>query len=69
MRVLQQGEEEGEVRHMGFETGATGERSSPRCSHGGGDGSNFRRGSGSGDRRATWRGSVGKWREGGTRTE
>jgi hypothetical protein len=39
MRVLQQGEEEGEVRHMGFETGVTGEGSSPRCGHGGG--SNF----------------------------
>jgi hypothetical protein len=41
MRVLQQGEEEGEVRHTRLETGATGEGSSPRCGHGGGDGSNF----------------------------
>jgi hypothetical protein len=31
------------VRHTGFETRASGEGSSPRCGHGGGDGSNFPR--------------------------
>jgi hypothetical protein len=54
------------VRHTRFEIGVTREGSSPQCGHGG-DGSNFYGGSGSGDRRTAWRGSVGKWREGGTR--
>jgi hypothetical protein len=58
-------EGEGEVRHTGFETGVTGEGSSPRCGHGGG--SNFHGGSGSCDGRTAWRGLVGKCREGGTR--
>jgi hypothetical protein len=43
MQVLQQGEEEGEVRHTGFETRATGEGSSPRCGHGGGSNFPFRK--------------------------
>jgi hypothetical protein len=66
---LYKSEGEGEVGHTGFESEVTGEGSSPRCCHGGGGDSNFRGRSASGDRRTAWRGSVGKWREGGMHTE
>jgi hypothetical protein len=55
-RVLQQGAEEGEVRHVGLEARVAGELSSPRGSKGGGGGLKCHGGGGPLARGAQWMG-------------